>query len=524
MSRREVMHRRRRERRRARWATALATLGLLLVALALYGGPVPRLSEELYLPLVRHTGDHGYLAGDWTLAGPYGEHWVFDHLFGPLAAAVPLTWFGWIGRLASWTGIAYLLIRLGRRYELAPGAAAAAVALWLVGNQALLGSDWMFGTFEAKTIADLLVLGALLTATSDRIPWAMVLVGLATSLHPGLGGWAAFATVAALLANPRTRTRAVRSLPLAVLFAAPGVIALALELRSTPDHLLRFLVIDALPYHLDPFFGGVRLPGLQAAARATALGLMLAANLAWFRRSDRSPARQFLIGFQVMAAIPVAVAFVGRALDSWQFLVLQPLRVGPLLIPLLFWFQLVERVGDLRRTEGDRAWWQRRSTILAAAAVVVALVVTSPVLAAPRLVARTVSSWTRTDHEADAFRWLRDHTPRTTRCVVPVDRQDAFMLAERPIVANWQAIRYDEVAEWKHRVDALVGGGATFPDRNVDLPFVRAAYDRLTRAQLLAIARRYDTGCIVATTAYRLPVLHRDGDVRIYRVPGAAGP
>lgn len=524
MSRREVMHRRRGERRRARWATALATLGLLLLALVLYGGPVPRLSEELYLPLARRTGDHAYLAGDWTLAGPYGEHWVFDHLFGPLAAAIPLAWFGWIGRLASWTGIAYLLIRLGRRYELAPGPAAAAVALWLLGNQALLGSDWMFGTFEAKTIADLLVLGALLAATADRIPWAMVLVGAATSLHPGLGGWAAFATVAALLANPRTRTPALRSLPLAVVFAAPGVVALVVDLRSTPNHLLRFLVVDALPYHLDPYFGGVRSPGLQAAARAAALGIMLAANLAWFRRSDRSPARQFLIGFQVMAAIPVVVAFVGRALASWQFLVLQPLRVGPLLIPLLFWFQLVERVGDLRRNEGGQVWWRRRSTILAVAAAVVALVVTSPVLAAPRLVARTVRSWTRTDHEADAFRWIRGHTPTGTRCVVPVDRQDAFMLSERPVVATWQAIRYDEVAEWKHRVDALVGGASTFPDHNVDLPFVRAAYDGLTRAQLVAIARRYDADCIVATTPYRLPVLHREGPATIYRVPGAAGP
>jgi hypothetical protein len=524
MTRQAVRARRRREKRAARRATAVATLGLLLLALLLYGNPVPRLSEELYLPLVRHTGDHGYLAGDWTLAGPFGEHWIFDHLFGPLAATVSITWFGWVGRLLTWTGLAYLLIRLGRRYELGSSAAAAAVALWIVGNQALFGSDWMFGTFEAKTVADLLVVGALLAATSDRIPLAMILVGTATSFHPGLGGWAAFATVAALLANPRTRRDAARSLPLAVLFAAPGLIALVRTLSATPNHLLRFLVVDALPYHLDPFFGGVRMPGAQVALRAGALAAMLAANIAWYRRSDRSPARQFLVGIQVMAVIPAVVAFIARALESWQFLVLQPLRFGPLLIPLLFWYQLVERVIELRLREDDRAWWRRRSTVLAGGAVVIALAVTSPVLAAPRLAVRNVRSWTRADPEADAFRWIRAHTPTTTRCVVPVDRQDAFALGERPIVGNWQAIRYDDVAGWKHRVDALVGGGATFPDGAVDLPFVRAAYDRLTELQMLSLARRFDADCIVATTRYPLPVLHRVGPVRIYRVPGAAGP
>ena len=99
---------------------AFATGALVLLALILYGAPVPRLSEELYLPLVRHTGDHSFLVGDWTLHGPFGEHWIFDQLLGPLAAAVPLTVFGWLGRVVTWTGLAYLLLRLGRRYELAP--------------------------------------------------------------------------------------------------------------------------------------------------------------------------------------------------------------------------------------------------------------------------------------------------------------------------------------------------------------------------------------------------------------------
>ena len=99
MNRRAVRELRDARRRTARRATALATACVVLVALVLYGAPVPRLSEELYLPLTRHVGDPSFLAGDWTMQGTFGEHWVFTHLFGPIAAAVPLTVFGWVGRL-----------------------------------------------------------------------------------------------------------------------------------------------------------------------------------------------------------------------------------------------------------------------------------------------------------------------------------------------------------------------------------------------------------------------------------------
>jgi hypothetical protein len=525
VNRRAVRELRDGRRRAAQRATAIATAGVVLVALVLYGAPVPRLSEELYLPLTRHIGDSSFLAGDWTMRGAFGEHWVFTRAFGPIAAAVPLTLFGWLGRLVAWTVLAALLVRLGGRLGLSPFAAAAALTLWLVANQALIGGDWMFGTFEAKSIADILVVGALLAATERRVGATVVLLGLAVSFHPGLGGWAAFAGGAALLADPTTRHRALRFAPLGLLLALPGLIGV-LSSIGAPDALDRFLVIVALPYHLDPFYGGTHLAGPQAALRAVALVGMLAMNVAWFRRSDRGPAQQFLVTFQLMAIIPVVIAFVGRVLDAWQFLVLQPLRLGPLVIPLVFFMQLVRRVNELAERERAVSWWRRRSVVLAGVGIVVAVTVTSPLLAAPRMIARTAGAWVDADDDAAAFRWISANTSPSTRCVVPVDRQDAFQLGERPIVANWQAIRYDDLPGWKRRIDALVGGGEFFGDesRAADLGELRAAYDALTVEQITAVARRFHADCIVASTAYPLPVVHRAGATAIYRVPPPAAP
>ena len=139
------------------------------------------------------------------------------------------------------------------------------------------------------------------------------------------------------------------------------------------------------------------------------------------------------------------------------------------------------------------------------------------------MASRTLHAWFDDNGEATAFAWIRDHTPSSTRCVVPIDRQDAFAIAERPIVGNWQAIRYDALGEWKRRVDALVGGAAIAeqpPAAPDELTALRTAYNQLTQRQISAVAQRYHANCIVATTRYSLPVWHQTHGVRVYRFPG----
>jgi hypothetical protein len=73
----------------------------------------------------------------------------------------------------------------------------------------------------------------------------------------------------------------------------------------------------------------------------------------------------------------------------------------------------------------------------------------------------------------------------------------------------------------KRRVNALVGGESFFgaEDQAADLVALRRAYDALSAREILAVARRYRADCIVSTTQYPLPELHRSGDAHIYRVP-----
>lgn len=496
--------------------------------LLLYGAPVPRLSEELYLPLVRHTGNAAYLAGDWTLRGPFTEHWVFDHTLGWLASALPLPAFGWLGRLASWSVLAWLLIKLGTRLGASVTASTAGIALWLFANQAFIGGDWMLGTFEAKTVGYCLLVGALVAAVDGRVSLALVLLGATVSFHPGVGVWAAIGLGVTLIAFRETRAQALRWSLVGAAIAAPGIIGALSAVDFNSARLVRFVVLEAVPQHADPFFGGARLAGLQVFVHFVALLAMFVANWWWARRAPASFAHRVLFGLQLVTMMVFVVGLVARVAHWWSFLLLAPFRVGPLFVLLVFFLNLARRVNELHALDRSRAWWIRPSWRLAVLGIAFATVVTSPLVAGPRMISRTFAAWTTPDHEADAFTWIRDHTPVSTRCLVPIDRQDAFMRVERPIVVNWQAIRYDDIKEWHRRVVQLVGGTRYFTDahatgridgrRGGDLQSLRRAYNALSQRQIVAIARRYQASCVVATTAYRLPVVHRAGDVRVYRL------
>jgi hypothetical protein len=500
----------------------LPALLVLGVTLLLYGWPVPRLSEELYLPLVKRVADPGYLKGDWTFTGDFAEHWLFDHLFSPLAGMLSVSAFGWLGRLVLWPVLGVLLIRLGTRFGLPLWPAAFAVSFWLVSNQSLLGNEWILGTFEAKTVAYVCFLGALLAVTSRRIPLALSLIGLTVSFHPAVGLWSAWATGLALLALPDTRRATLRWCWLAPLFAVPGIIGALSAVGSVSPALKRFVVLEAIPYHTDPFFGGKTLGWAQVVLHVAILLAMFAFNLWSFSKSNRDLTQRFFAAFQVAAAVPFALAFIARVFDLWDFLRLMPLRSFPIIVPLVFFFQAFRYARQLATREGASRRRRRRArrdaALVIVATLAIAVLPTSPLFAAPRMIRRNIAAWTAVDHEARVFDWVRENTPKGVRCIFPVDRQDAFERAERPQVVNWQAIPYDRLPEWKSRIDDLVGGPQYFAGSgwHGDLPVLRAAYNRLTTAQIDRIAAKYHASCLVSETRYSYQLLHLDGPVRVY--------
>jgi hypothetical protein len=327
-----------------------------------------------------------------------------------------------------------------------------------------------------------------------------------------------------LLALRETRGKALRWSWLAFVLAIPGIVGALSALDTASPAVQRFLVLEAIPYHTDPFFSGSTLNYGQVALHVLTLAAMLAFNLWAFRRSSRDLLQRFLVAFQIAAAVPFVLAFVARAVHYWDFLRLMPLRSFPLIVPLVFFFQAFRVALAALAAEGvsrrRRRRARRRGAWALVAIVLIALLPTAPLLAAPRMIRRNYHAWTAHDDLAQSFGWVRTNLPTTTTCIFPLDRQDAFARAERPQVVNWQAIPYDRLGEWKRRINLLVGGAEYFdgPGWHGDLPEVRAAYNALTLEEIQRIASRYDATCLVSETSYPLQLLHTEGRAKTYAI------
>jgi hypothetical protein len=494
---------------------------VVLNAFVLFGLPVPASNEYVYLLRLRALHDPSFLARDWTFAGTFPEHGVFNALFSPLTGIVSIEVLGWVGRVACWALLAALLLAIGRRLGLRAAPAAAALVLLMASQLRVVGQDWIFGTFEAKPVAYLFLFAALLLALRSSVVPALVAAGIALTLHPGVGVWASPALVAAMAVQPSTRRATLRWCWLAAVCALPGVLLVRDVGEASNSRDLWEFVTDAIhPFHLDPTYFGV--------ANLVLLGVMLAANVgyAWHRslhRDPDSPALRFVTYFQLFAALPTLGGVVAFAVGRYELLKYYPFRVFPMLVALFFWFTLAHAWGRRHELWGDRHD-RRTASVLGLLAVTILGVgiIWNPARLYAFSARENLKAWTADDDDLDrALRWVRDNTPADAVLVVPPGADDTFYLSERAQVANVKAVRFEDIEEWRERVEAQFGAG--FID-GVDELYgeddLEPGFEALTTDDVLALERRFGAEYLLSRAEYDFDVLHRSGDYKVYELPG----
>ena len=235
---------------------------------------------------------------------------------------------------------------------------------------------------------------------------------------------------------------------------------------------------------------------------------MFAFNLWSYTKSNRDLTQRFFAVFQIAAAVPFVLAYLARALHLWDYLRLMPLRSFPLIVPLVFFFQAFRYARRSRRqptTSRSKAAARpaRRRAASSSPRSRSRCFPTSPLFAGPRMIRRNFIAWTTVDHMAEAFDWIRENTPTDTRCIFPVDRQDAFDRAERA-AGRRTGRRSPTTACRSGRRASTISSAApsTSPDR-AGTATSRTSATRTTgsrTAQVDRIATKYDATCFVSET------------------------
>jgi len=470
------------------------------------GVHVPSTNELNYLPLMFKYWHPDFLRNDWTFAGDFSGHLAFNVIFGAPTLLLPMEVVGWLGRLGVWLGTFVLLLRIGERFRVPLWGVTLAILLWLLYRQSAVGGEWILGSFEAKCIAYLFLLGGLLAALNGAYARAAGLAAGALTFHPLVGGWGALCVGGAILClRPGWRVVA-RAATVGAACALPGVLLLAPLLvrnAATTPNDFRLLVLLNQPLLMDPSY---------FMKRDVILVLALAAfNAAQFWRHREDRASRFLFWFQLWLGAVFVAGFAMRAGDLWRGLYAMPFRLFPVFTPLFFLLNVMHALRCPRLMGRG----------LVALGLLGLMSFGNPVGVLADNV-RGCYQWgglERDDLHA-AFTWISEHTPNGSIVIAPPWRAEVFYVSRRAQIASWHIPRYDEIGAWRRRIEAMVG--PSLVRRSAEswrlTETLERRYEILTRRKVEAIRARYGGDYFVSRVAYDYPIVFEVGRYRVYRL------
>lgn len=481
--------------RRYWWSLVL----IVASAFVLFGSPVPASNEWIYLLGPYRMWHPSFLPNDWTFSQPWWEHLLFNVAAGAPTLLFSLPVVAWAGRIVSWALCGVALLQLGRRMGLEPVRAAPAILLWLAFGQALYGGEWMIETFEAKPFAYASLLFALDGLMAGRYRRAGLLLGLTFALHPsvGLSGGVAALVAAAVMRPTGPEWRSL--IGWGAVAALPGLLMLLpvlLSEGSARPQDWEFLANVRAPPIFQPFGPGRRYVVVSFAM----LGVM---GLYGWSKPVGSPARVLALFTAVLGVITI-FGIASIATGHYEWLRVFPFRLFPLFSLLGFFLVLAGSIRQVR---------SRVQVAIVALAVLTLLPIIQYPLHAIPMARRRGGLWHQDTAFVEVLDWIARETPPASVVLLPPWRPDAYYLGRRSLVVNWQAIRYDDLPEWRRRMEALVG-----PITRSSLEDMYRGYLALTAGDVVRLAGEYGAGYLVSEGRYPFPVEFSADSYTVYRV------
>lgn len=490
-------------------------------------------NEVDVLPLARHFAEPQWISNDWYLDQPPGYRLLFATIFGHLAKSWGFLTTSIVGRLISYslTGAGWVL--LGRRLGLQLPFLLLAIVLFLLGfadSQGTIARESLVVDLEAKTLAYGLVLLGLGMLLSQFYVWMAILLGLATSFHVLVGGWAFLVAIGWLLWQ-REISKARHWLRLLILYAIGSIWAWGAvwQQLTTPNPVSAlkpsFLyVFVRLPHHLNPLSWRAEL-----WIEPIVYLILFAFCWGWLQRRKPLPfypARIGLARYLLISLIPFGLGLLVAPFDtSGQLLQYYPFRLADILLPFTTALLLASVLQD--------SFVGRGRSILSLVCVLLLSVwfagqwveFRQQVLALRQFPVEKVA-------DADWVAlcgWVRQNTSPTATVVAPPEDEFASFswMAERATIANYKLFPQTKakILEWADRMADLSGNPDLWQTASRTATALRAqstiaqGYRSMKVEQVRSILQKYRASYWIAHTEDRLklPVAYRNGSYILYQ-------
>jgi hypothetical protein len=492
-------------------------------------------NEVDVLPLAKQTVDPFWIPGDWYLNQPAGYRLLFNLLIGKLIVASGFLTASIIGRFVCYGLVALGLVLIGQQLKLRLPLLLLAVGLFLYSNpeQGMVAKEWIVKALEAKSVAYGCVLIAIGLMLAQRYRWMSLLLGLATSFHVLVGGWAFLTIISWLILK---RLLSFKQMQLLATLLLVYVVAGSFAIKPVLEQLLSapppspisasfIYVFLRLPHHLNPLSWSSTW-WIKLAAYL----LGLAASAALLQRqsmSEKQPeqmnAVRDLMGLTLLSLIPFTLGLSIAHFDTQgSLLQFYPFRFGDVMLPLntclLFACALQRCFSGVRQQKF--LVWSCISLLIVICAIQVATV-------QQQFIKLPDSS-----HGDPEFQrlcnWIRTQTPADATIVSPpVEFVEFTQRAERPTIAKYKLLPQakEEIIRWYDRLSDLNGG--TFPlpkavakqgTRNFIQRRLTEGYRRLGTTQAIALMNKYHASYFMDRAKHKLelPVAYQNSRYVLY--------
>lgn len=473
---------------------------LLFIAVILFHGKtVPFSNEFLYLLRL----EPNFLPNDWTFASPANEHWLFNFIFSFPARIFSLEILGWLGRFAVWILCLIALIKIGSRWAISFWAIGVSIFLWLCFAQSVVNDEWIFGGFEAKTIAYICLLFSLNEFCRHKIIVSSVLLGLAFSFHPAVGLWAIAAVGLALLFEKIPTIDFVRVVGITFFFSLFGLIPLFLEQSNQAAFSFdnwQYVVLYRVPWHLDLF---------QFSKSGTLLLFVMLAFDCFALWKSESFALRFLLKFQIWLGAFFAFGLLLRWLELYPLLRFMPMRLFPVFTPLFFIFTAFYFVPRIN---------SKKYKIAVSVFAVLVVAALNPFGKGYNQVQESVQTWRAAPNDLQTTsRWIAGNTPIDAVIIQPPHNREFWYYSRRAAVASFAYPTYDRLSEWRGRINDLTGNFQISKGEYASEE-IETAFNKLSPAQIELLKNKYAATHLVSRAVYSYPVIYQTETYRVYQL------
>lgn len=518
-----------------KWLERALCLTVFFIAGAV---PTPHVNEAHYLCRLKSYWDPSWCSGDLFLDSPEA-HLTVVWLFGWMTYFFSLSTIAWIGRLISWSLVAFAWQKLSFAVLPRDWFAPLSAALMLVGTeQTHLAGEWIIGGFEAKSLAYGFVLLGLGAAVSNRWNLAWIQLGIASAMHALVGGWSVLALMFAKLSCTENRSfKSFSSMMPGLLIGGTigmlGVLPALFINQGIEPKVIReadqIYVFFRLPHHLAILNKDADWILERGFRHAIILALFIITQMQLRKIQLPNPyalylVRRFALGALFLSIIGFTIHLIGWSNPAWSASLLKYYwwRLADIALPVAVSLSLAVIVANQLKAQSRRA-----IVTLVGCLALATWGIGKHTL--DRLEARDVppADMRMRDHAAwlEVCDWASENTQSTDLFLVPQSTHTFKWNAGRPDVASYKDIPQDaeSMVEWHRRLHDVFHMGYWEDGTKRWAPSLSA----LGTQKLIMIANRYGASYAISQNPLNqygypiqanvsLPVIYRKGPYTVY--------